>query len=87
MSSEPNPKHDLINAIQNFIAEHKKQPLKAKLSRDLATDFCKLGRNELGDLSQELFLNGPDALTGKIVCGVTIEVASVSEEVNFIELE
>lgn len=45
------------------------------ISTRAAWDFCKLGRDRLGDLSQELFHKGPAALDGKVLWGgVTIKL-------------
>jgi hypothetical protein len=87
MSTPRDPKAELVDAIQDYISEHETPPQKATIPHDLALEFCKLGRNELGDLSQELMVKGPSALNGKILFGVEITVPAIKENVDYIELE
>jgi hypothetical protein len=86
-NSNANAKEKLVNAIEKFISERQKEPKKATIPRGLAYDFCKFGRNELGDLADELFRKGPKALDGKTLFGVKIVVPSLSKNVREIKCD
>jgi hypothetical protein len=82
-----NPKEKLIDAIIDFTSKHHAAPKTAILPRELAWDFCKFGRDELGPLADELFLKGPTALNGKSLFGVQIIVPSLEADVNEITFD
>lgn len=87
MNKEYSPKDDLVDAISRFVGEKKREPKKAIIPREVALDFCKLGRDELGDLSQTLLTGGPDALNGKVLFGVEVIVPALSHDVDDIVVE
>lgn len=50
-----------------------------KLSRHLATDLLKLRREDIGSLSEELFVRGIEALTKQRLFGYSVEIDSNSD--------
>ena len=72
---ESNAKTEILDAIENFIEDNGNAPTKISISIGIGYDLMKLGRNELGSLSEEFFEKGLNALKDRRLFGCTIEVS------------
>ena len=81
--TEGNAKTWIINAAQDFLDENDKEPTTVRISRSIALDLMKLGRNEIGgDLAEALFKDGIKALEGQKVFGYDIVVDPNEEDIS-----
>lgn len=71
---EDNAKNAIIEAIKRYIKDMQKQPTIVNIDLDTAYDLMKLGRNELGELSELFAKQGLEALKNRRIWGVSIHV-------------
>lgn len=78
-----NAKLDIINALQQYRKAGKPEPTTLKLSLSKADDLCKLGREDLGDLSHELLKHGPRHLEKTGLLGLKVSITQEGPDIAF----
>lgn len=77
-----NAKIWILNAVQDYVDEHHGQPKAVRIPTTIALDLCKLTRDEIGDISEDLFKNGIDALKERKLFGYKMIVDPDAEDIT-----
>jgi hypothetical protein len=72
MASRDDAKSRVLNALQDYLREGQPQPSVLHLPVDMAWDLCRLGRDEIGPLSEDLIRGGPRVLEEKGLFGLRV---------------
>ena len=78
-----NARIEILDAWQNHLKAGNSEPSTLKLPLLKAYDLCKLGREELGDLSQHLLLYGPRCLEESGFYGLRVIITLEGDAISF----
>jgi hypothetical protein len=71
-----NARIEILTEWQKYVKSGKPEPTTLKLSLLKAYDLCKLGRDELGKLSQHLLIYGPHYLEKSGFYGLRVVITT-----------
>lgn len=78
-----NARIEILEAWQHHLEAGNQEPTTLRLSLLKAYDLCKLGRDELGDLSQHLLLYGPRYLEKSGFYGLRVVITTSGTPISF----
>ena len=78
-----NAKIQIIEALQTHLRAGNPEPSTLKISMWKAQDLCRLGRDDLGDLSGELSRYGPQHLETTGFLGLKVVLTTSGPDIAF----
>jgi hypothetical protein len=78
-----NARLEILDAWKQHLQGGNPEPTTLKLSLLKAYDLCKLGRDELGDLTQHLLLYGPRYLEKSGFYGLKVVIVTTGPDIAF----
>lgn len=77
------PKDEILDALRAYMLGGKTEPTTVYLPLMKAYDLCRLGRNELGDLADQLARHGPRHLEQAAFYGLKVVLTKDEKQIRF----